>query len=145
MKEKERFEKTRKKKKLFSLHTRLTIFMVLNVFLSLMIAFELHNLLTPIIPGFSKIPLITQLLIFCLIVTLVPTRFMSNYVFDPIKQLNEAMQKVADGDFSIRLKTKSTSVEIQEMMTTGQYESLYELGCECRNSFLFFGRLAEGM
>lgn len=116
MKEREHFEITRKKKDRFSLRTRLMAVMGVNVFLSLMIAFELHNLLTPIIPEFSKIPLAAQLLAFCLTVTLLLTYFISRIFFDPIKQLNNAMQKVADGDFSVRLKTKSTSVEIQEML-----------------------------
>lgn len=116
MKEKEHFERTRKKKDRLSLRTRLMILMGMNVFLSLVIAFELHNLLTPIIPEFSKIPLTAQLLTFCLTVTLLLTHFISRIFFDPIKHLNDAMQKVADGDFSVRLKTKSTSVEIQEML-----------------------------
>ncbi|MGM9680303.1 MAG: ATP-binding protein [Eubacteriales bacterium] len=40
---------------------------------------------------------------------------MSKYFFDPIKKLGAAMEKVADGDFKIRLETKSSSKEIQEI------------------------------
>lgn len=114
--EKERFQIIRKKKDKFTLRTRLMTLMGLNVLLSLVIAYELHILLGSVIPEIDKIPMIVQLSVFCLILTLLSTLFLSKMFFDPIKHLNNAMQKIADGDFSVRLETRSTSVEIQEMI-----------------------------
>lgn len=50
-----------------------------------------------------------------LIIGLLVTGFMSKWFFDPVKKLLSAMEKVADGDFSTRLETKSSSKEIREI------------------------------
>lgn len=48
---------------------------------------------------------------------MIATRFILKRFLEPIKTLGEAMQKVADGDFSTRVETKSTSAEIQEIFS----------------------------
>ena len=40
---------------------------------------------------------------------------MSRWIFDPIKNLSGAMERVADGDFDVRLDETSDSAEIQEV------------------------------
>ena len=42
---------------------------------------------------------------------------LSRYFFNPIKKLGEAMGKVADGDFTVELNSRSTAKEIQEIFT----------------------------
>lgn len=116
MKEKEYFQTIRFRKEKLSLSTRLTLIMGVIVLISLLLAYGLHGLLELLIPNFDKIPLIVQLLVFILSLTLVFTRVMSSIFFDPIRDLNNAMQKIAEGDFSVRLETKSGSLEIQEMV-----------------------------
>jgi len=45
------------------------------------------------------------------------TSQLSKYFFNPIKKLRSAMDKVAEGDFSVRLEEKSSSKEIMEIYT----------------------------
>ena len=115
MKEKEWFQKIRNQKITFILRTRLTLLIGLVLLCSILIAFGLTKFLEWLVPSVSIIPQWIQLNIFSLIVATVATRYLSKIFFDPIKELNEGMQKVADGDFSVRLETKSTTLEVQEM------------------------------
>ena len=128
MKEKERFQKIRHQKIKFSLRTRLTLLIGLVILCSILIAFGLTSLLEWLFPSVSIVPKWIQLNIISLIVAVFATRYLSKIFFDPIKILNEGMQKVADGDFQVRLNTRSSSVEIQEMfagfnMMTKELES----------------------
>lgn len=116
MKEKERFQKIRGEKIRFSLRTRLTLLIALVLLGSILIAFGLTEFLELSVPAISVIPKWIQFGIFSLMVAIVATRSLSKIFFDPIRELNEGMQKVADGDFAVRLETKSTSLEIQEMV-----------------------------
>ena len=115
MKERDRFQKIRSQKIRFSLHTRLTVLIGAVLLCSILIAFGLAKFLEWLVPSASVIPLWIQLNIFSLIVATVATRYLSKIFFDPIKSLNKGMQQVADGDFKVRLETKSSSLEIQEM------------------------------
>ena len=51
----------------------------------------------------------------------------SRWIFDPIKNLGGAMEKVADGDFDVRLNDMSKSQEIQEVYS-GFNLMVHELG-----------------
>lgn len=55
------------------------------------------------------------LVVVSLLIGTLLTWFLSRMFFDPIKKLNKAMEKVADGDFSVRLTSKTSSHEIQEL------------------------------
>ncbi len=115
MKEKERFQTIRGQKIRFSLRTRLTLLIGLVLLCSILIALGLTKFLEWLVPSVSIVPQWIQLNLFSLVVATAATRYLSKIFFDPIKTLNEGMQKVADGDFSVRLETKSTSLEVQEM------------------------------
>ncbi len=117
MKDREVFDKIRNQKRNhLSLRVRLTLLvsaeLVLCVLVSLGFATVLDNFFD--LPD-STLFLFLELLCISLIIGLVVTSFLSRLFFDPIKKLRLAMEKVAAGDFSVRLKTKSSSKEIQEI------------------------------
>lgn len=100
-----------------SLNTRLTIILGCVAFASVLVAFGIANLIRLVNPQASNFHLLLQLNIFFLIIAMIATRFILKRFLEPIKTLGEAMQKVADGDFSTRVETKSTSAEIQEIFS----------------------------
>lgn len=115
MKERDIFQKYRRQKIKFSLRTRMIVAVGAIVLASILISFGIAKLLEWLLPFSTSIPLLIQLNIFSLIIALVATHFLSKMFFDPIKELREGMQKIADGNFDTRLATKSTSNEIQEV------------------------------
>ena len=115
MKERDIFQKYRKQKVKFSLRTRMIIAVGVIVLASILISFGIAKLLEWLLPFSTSIPLLIQLNIFSLVIALIATHFLSKMFFDPIKELREGMQKIADGNFDTRLETKSTSDEIQEV------------------------------
>ena len=115
MKERDIFQKYRKKKIKFSLRTRMILAVGIVVLVSILFSFGLAKLLEWLLPFSTSIPLLLQVNVISLIVATVATHFLSKMFFDPIKELREGMQKIADGNFDTRLETKSTSDEIQEV------------------------------
>lgn len=115
MRTREAFELIRNKKIKLSLRTRMTLYVAAEQFTCLLIALGLAALLFYLTDIDSIFIIFLIALIFCLIIGAVVTIFFSKWFFDPIKKLRGAMGKVADGDFSVRLQTKSSSKEIQEV------------------------------
>lgn len=110
-------EKLRKKRERLTLNGRLTLMVGGVVFVSILISSGLATAFEYFVPFETKIPYLIQLNILSLFVAMVAARFLSKHFFKPIKILREGMRKVADGDFSTRIETKSTSNEIQEMFS----------------------------
>ncbi len=115
MRARESFELVRNKKIKLSLRTRMTLYVAAEQFTCLLIALGLATLLFYLTDIDSLFLIFLLVLIFCLIIGAVVTIFFSKWFFDPIKKLRNAMGKVADGDFSVRLQTESSSKEIQEV------------------------------
>ena len=116
MNTRERFEKVRREQEnRFSLRTRLTIYVTLEMLVCILIAYGLDRLFNVVLPW--TVPLEFELLGTCLLIGILVTSQLSKYFFNPIKKLRGAMDKVADGDFSVRLEEKSTSKEIMEIYT----------------------------
>jgi len=113
--EKEYFKKLSNQKVKFSLRAKLTLLIGILVFFSMLISYGLITLFGWIFPALNVIPKWIQLNILSLVVAIIATRYLSKIFFDPIMELNKGMQKIADGDFSVRLSTKSSSQEVQEM------------------------------
>ncbi len=116
-KDRELFEDLRKTKVgWFNLKTRLTMLVLAEVVVCILTAFGIAQLINALFPEIdNKIPFGIQFIAIGLVVIGVATRLFSKIFFDPIKKLREAMQKAADGDFSVRLNTKIASHEIQEV------------------------------
>lgn len=116
MKERERFQKMRQKKSRMSLRTRLTVLVGVVVLVSIMLSLGIILLFEWVFQFSTNLPALIQINVFSLIVAVVATNFMSKAVFDPIEELREGMQKVADGDFGVRLESNSRSAEMQEVI-----------------------------
>lgn len=112
----ERFEKVRQERgNRFSLRTRLTVLVTLEMLACLLVSYGLDLLFNRVFPW--KVPLELELLGACLLVGILVTSQLSKYFFGPIKKLRGAMDRVAEGDFSVRLEEKSSSKEILEIYT----------------------------
>ena len=116
MNTRERFEKVRKEQQnRFSLRTRLTVLVTLEMLACVLVAYGLDQLFNKVLPW--TVPLELELVGTCLLVGILVTSQLSKFFFNPIKKLRGAMDKVADGDFSVRLEEKSSSKEIMEIYT----------------------------
>ncbi len=110
MKTREEFDSIRYQRRMLTLRVRLTLAVVLEIVATLLIAHGISRLLS----GYIKSPLLVIILAGVIISGFV-TGPLSKWFFAPIKELCRAMEKVADGDFKIRLNTSSTSQEINEL------------------------------
>ena len=118
MNTRERFEKVRREQQNhFSLRTRLTVFVTIEMIVCVLVAYCLDRLLNNVLSLGWKIPLEVELLCTCLLIGLLFTSQLSKYFFNPIKKLRYAMDQVAEGNFSVRLEDQSSSKEIMEIYT----------------------------
>lgn len=98
-----------------SLRLRLTLLVSGEVIVSILLALGLYFLLQDVIPMENAWLLLLDLSIVSLAVGSVVTLIVSKYFFAPMKKLGQAMERVADGDFDVRLEGKSSSQEIMEV------------------------------
>jgi len=132
----------KRRPQLFNLRIRLMLFVTFELLFSVVLAYIAHFIvnflifglinrfildnLFPLyidlsfvqftIPHFSiSIPLWIHLIIISLFVGIFATLGLSMWLLTPIKRLKKAISKIADGDFSIRIKKRSSVREIQEM------------------------------
>lgn len=94
---------------------RMTLLVAGEMVVSVLIAAAVDALLKRTIFANWNIPLIIELGAICLFVSVVLTSFLSRAFFSPIKKMGQAMEQVARGDFSVRLETRSTAREIQDI------------------------------
>ena len=118
MRASEAFEKIRSQKRgNMNLRGRMIMLVSLEIVASVLLALGVSEVLDLILPEHIQIPLLIELTALSLLISILVTTFMSKLFFGPIKELREAIKKVAYGDFSITLTTKSKSKEIQEIFT----------------------------
>ena len=101
--------------RVFSLRVRMVLLVAGEIMLSVLLAVWLRRFVDQLLPAHWHIPLLMYLLVVSMLVGIVFTMFLSRLFFMPVKRLRLAMAKVAEGDFTIRLRTKSNSREIQEI------------------------------
>ena len=99
----------------FSLRVRLTLLVSVEIVACVLTAVAVYLLLDGLVPLSSNALLLLDLIVISLLIGGVVTSLLSKLFFDPIKKLRGAMEKVADGDFSVRLEEKSSSKEIMEI------------------------------
>jgi len=116
VRERERFQKMRQKKHRVSLRTRLTLLVGTVVLVSILVSIGILLLFEWLFHFTTNFPALIQINVFSLTVAMVATNFMSKAIFDPIEELRGGMQKVADGDFAVRLESDSHSSEMQEVI-----------------------------
>ena len=128
MKSREIFEEIRiQNDQIFGLRMRLTLFVAAELIVCILISFGAEMLLKNVLTSEWRLPLAIAGLVLGLIICFGITGAISNWFFDPIKQLSKAMERVADGDFSVRLQTKSRLKEIREVYS-GFNMMTHELG-----------------
>lgn len=118
MKTRETFDKIRQQKVgIFSLKNRLILLVSAEIVVSVILALLVATIINEsILTDFDwEIPLFIELVVVSLFIGWIVTSFLSKLFFDPIKKLRKAMEKVADGDFSVRLNIDSSSQEIREI------------------------------
>lgn len=127
--EKSYYASIRKQKKPFlNLRIRLTLFVTLellgSVALAYIVDFFINDVILKILnvyifsrflPFEVTFPFWIDLIIISLLVGIFATFGLSIWMLRPIKKLEAAMSKVADGDFSVRIHSSSSSREIQEI------------------------------
>jgi signal transduction histidine kinase len=114
----EAFEKVRNdQRNRFGLRTRLTLLVTSEMLIGAMAAYGLDQLLNNVLSLGWEVPLALELVSVCLLVGILFTGHLSKYFFYPIKKLRGAMDKVAQGDYSVRLEGRSTAKEIMEIYT----------------------------
>lgn len=118
MNTRERFDKVRRERNnRFSLRARLTALVTAEMIFCVILVYGLDVLLKEVIHIPWEIPMELEFLSVCLLIGILLTSQLSRYFFDPIKKLRKAMDQVADGDFSVRIREKSSSKEIMEIYT----------------------------
>ncbi len=124
----ERFEEVRSaQRNRFSLRMRLTALVTLEMLVCVAVAYGIDLLLNQVIPIAWNVPLVLELVFVCLLVGILVTSLLSKLFFDPIKKLRKAMDRVAAGDYTVRLDGRSSSKEIMEIYT-GFNLMAHELG-----------------
>ena len=117
MKRRELFEEVRERKNRFGLQTRLVLFVTIEIEICVLVALGIDALLNQFVSLPFEIPFIVELISVSFLVGILVTIQLSRYFFNPIKKLGEAMGKVAEGDFTVELNSRSTAKEVQEIYT----------------------------
>lgn len=115
------------KKEGFSLRWRLFIVVVFTVFVSIWAGYGLSAVLRALGIDLDTTQFALLISAVSLILGLIFSFLLSKWIFDPIKKLRGAMEKVADGSFDVRLTETSSSREIQEVYS-GFNLMAHELG-----------------
>ncbi len=128
VKVREKFDQIRhQKKEGFSLKWRLFIVVATGMAVGIWLGYGIYELLRVLGVEFDSVNLLLEVSIVSLLCGLGFSLLLSKWVFKPIKDLREAMEKVADGDFDVRLTEPSNSKEIQEVYS-GFNLMVHELG-----------------
>ena len=102
-------------KPVFSLRLRLVLLVAAELVVSILLSASLISLLDAYLFVDWDMTLLWMLICISLLVGILVTGFLSRLFFEPVKKLRQAMKRVAEGDFTVKLENKSSSKEIQEI------------------------------
>ncbi|MBQ7090557.1 MAG: HAMP domain-containing protein, partial [Clostridia bacterium] len=116
MKSREQFEEIRNRKKdRLTLRVRMVLWVQVELLGCVGLAFLIDSIAHTLNPDWNT-PLLLELIIVSVVVGGIMTAIISRAFFNPIKNLRQAMDRVANGDLSIQLDAdKSSSGEIKEL------------------------------
>lgn len=116
MKTKEIFNEIRnRKKEFFTLRVRMVLWVQVELLVCIGIAFLVDYIAHTLNSNWS-VPVVLEHIIISLVVGSVLTAIISKAFFNPVKNVCQAMEKVSNGDLSVKLDTnKSSSGEIKEL------------------------------
>lgn len=118
MNTREMFQKARRQSENpFGLRARLTIMVTVEMLICTVAVFAVSVFLHKVLKVQWEVPLTVESIPIYLVIGILVTSLLSKVYLKPINELRQAMAKVADGDFSVRLEAKSTSKEIMELNT----------------------------
>lgn len=104
-----------KRRIIVSFRLRLVLLVAAELVASVILALWIGDFLNQYLILDWDVPLMLSLIVISLLIGSIVTAFLSRLFFDPTKKLRFAMAKVADGDFSVNLQTRSNAQEIQEI------------------------------
>ncbi len=116
MKEREKFQKLRLQKIKFSLRGRLTLLIGVVELVSVAVALGIAYLLELAFPSLTHYPQLIQLIVLSFLISIVAAQALTWMLCEPFEKVRQGMQAVADGDFDVRLHTRSSAKEIQELI-----------------------------
>lgn len=99
----------------FGFRFRLTFFVTLEMLICLLISQGINKLINKFVQVNWSFPMELEQIIVCLLVDIVATSQLSRYFFHPIKKIRSAMERVADGDFTVQLKSRSRMKEVKDI------------------------------
>lgn len=117
LKERELFREIRKLGKSFTMTFRLIIIVGVGLLTSLLLALGLDEFLTFLVGEMIDVPDFMEIALLGILVSIFGAFLISKWLIDPIKNVGAAIEKISDGDYSVRLKTKNNTKEIQEIYT----------------------------
>lgn len=115
MKEIEIFHEMRKLRQRFTLRVRLIIIVTFEILISFGLAVLIDWLCVSLFKDFWNVPILVEMFIIAILVGIFATSALTRWHFNPLKKIGNALDKISEGDFSVRLETKSTSKEIREL------------------------------
>ena len=96
----------RKKRKLLSINFYFSMIVITEIIISLIVASLSLMAVEKIFNIRINVPPMFEMIIYILLISIIVVSVVNDKFFGPIKELNVAMEKVAQGDFSIRLEEK---------------------------------------
>ena len=108
-------KKSDEKRFVFSLRFRLVLVVAAELVGSVLLAWWISMIVAWYLPADVDIPLMVYLVAISLFVAVLVTVLLSRLFFRPIKRLRQAMSRVAAGDFTMKLQTKTNSREIRDI------------------------------
>lgn len=105
------------RKNRFSLRLRLMVLVTAELLVCISVSLGSYVLFKDIIPLAPSVLFLLMLLGISLTVGLLITNFLSKLIFAPIRRMTQAMEKVAEGDFTVRMPAQSSSQEILDLYT----------------------------
>jgi signal transduction histidine kinase len=115
--EKEQFKSIRNLRQRFNLRFKLILIVTVEILFSIILAISVDTLAGWLFVDFWKVPLWVDFVTISLLVGIFATNALTRWFIIPIKEIGAAMEKISEGDFTIRLETKSNSKEIKEIFS----------------------------
>lgn len=105
---------TRKRPKI-SMRLFFALFIVIELILIDLFGSFIITLLTKYVPFLRRVPKSVWMILISIILGSAITTFLVKFFFDPIVKLGDALGKVAEGDFDVRLSTRHVFSEIRQI------------------------------
>ena len=99
----------------WTLKFRLIILVTFEIIISILLGIMLDTVCVWLLHDVWTVPVGLELFITAIFVGIFATSALSRWILDPINKLGNSMQKITEGDFSVRLETKTNIKEIKKI------------------------------